>query len=118
MNKTYLVKRTMKGVFKLQNALGTYTFQTLASKNTVDALEEARMLKGKHAWYDVSLDGREGYFMKIEEWISASETGGFVDYDGWGDLLDSNEQFLNKTLSPSRVQEVPLEAKYILWYNK
>jgi hypothetical protein len=47
------------------------------------------------------------------------KSGSFIDYDGYGDLLDKDYNFLNKTYYPSKYKgRTPKNAKYILWYNK
>lgn len=72
-------------------------------------------------WIDHKIDGHRGHLMTIKEWKGCCDDGGFIDYDGYGDLVNSDCEVVGKTVSPSDYTEgrvVLDDAKYILWYNK
>ena len=70
-------------------------------------------------WIDCEIDRYQGHLMTFEEWAEDVKSGSFIDYDGYGDLLDKDYSFLNKTYYPSKYKgRTPKNAKYILWYNK
>lgn len=57
--------------------------------------------------------------MTIGEWKECVEGGGFIDYDGYGDLATETE-CSNIEISPSQAfkYEIPDWATHICWYNK
>lgn len=73
-------------------------------------------------WIDHKIDNHHGYLMTLEEWKASCEEGGFIDYDGYGDLVAEDYTMIGETTRPSahtkRKKVYPPEAKYILWYNK
>lgn len=71
------------------------------------------------SWIDCEIDGHQGHFLDFDAWVEDVKNGSFIDYDGYGDLLDKDYNFLNKTYYPSKYKgKTPKNAKYILWYNK
>jgi hypothetical protein len=57
--------------------------------------------------------------MTIECWKSNVKRGGFIDYDGYGDLATETE-CSNIEIYPSQAfkYEIPEWATHICWYNK
>jgi len=62
---------------------------------------------------------KHGDFMTLKEWLSNVEDGGFIDYDGWGNLATSSE-VSNINIHPSQAEyfKFPEWATHIEWYNK
>jgi hypothetical protein len=60
-----------------------------------------------------------GDHMTWEHFVECVESGGFIDYDGHGDLATATE-CSNITISPSRVQSFkkPAWATHVVWYNR
>lgn len=55
----------------------------------------------------------------VEEFVAMCKSGGFSDYDGFGypvneDRLANSSIFIK----PSKLDEIPEEAVYIMWYNR
>lgn len=73
-------------------------------------------------WIDHVIDGYQGHLMTLEDWKESCDDGGFIDYDGYGDLVTEDYTLLGETTRPSahtkRKRDYPPEAKYILWYNR
>lgn len=72
-------------------------------------------------WVDHVINGSRGHLMKIEHWKLSCEDGGFIDYDGFGDLV-KDEQLMGIFRRPSDVthngRPIPEDATHILWYNR
>lgn len=68
------------------------------------------------------LDRFTGSLMTFSEWKANCEFGGFIDYDGYCDLIDENFKMIGVTRRPSDYMEkrkdFPENAKYVLWYNR
>lgn len=60
-----------------------------------------------------------GDHMTLQDWISACDCGGFIDYDGHGDLATA-DQCSNFQISPSErhLVKIPEWATHVVWYNK
>ena len=90
--------------------------------DTIEAAENWCRETYKDCWIDHMVDGYSGHLMEINEWKECCDDGGFIDYDGCGDLVDSNYHLLGMTRKPSdytnNIREIPENAKYILWYNR
>jgi hypothetical protein len=73
-------------------------------------------------WIDHTIDGYTGHLMTLDEWKADCDSGGFIDYDGFGDLVTADYKLLGEETCPSEYtkhnREYPAEAKYVLWYNK
>lgn len=113
--------------YKLENVNGVWTvsewypnkkkIEELPHKDLISAWEYATEKYEKH-WIDVEHQGRYGYLMTIEDWKESCDQGGFIDYDGDGDILD-DDVFLEdlRWVSPSDRKRVT-KGTHILWYNK
>lgn len=74
-------------------------------------------------WINHILHDSHGHLMTIEDWKECCDGGGFIDYDGNGELIDENYDFIeNGFVKPSHhthlKKEFPKEAKYVMWYNR
>jgi hypothetical protein len=60
-----------------------------------------------------------GDLMTWEDFVDNVECGGFIDYDGYGELAMAT-QVSNVTICPSDVEGFvrPDWATHVLWYNK
>jgi len=60
-----------------------------------------------------------GYLIPLQEWIECVQCGGFIDYDGYGELA-TETQTSNITISPSEMKRYnfPEWATHIMWYNR
>lgn len=76
----------------------------------------------KNCIIDHSIDGYTGDLMSMTEWKESCDCGGFIDYDGYGDLVDSEFKLIGITRRPSdytkKLRDIPENAEYILWYNR
>lgn len=67
-----------------------------------------------------------GDLITIEDWLECVDQGGFIDYDGDGDLLeeiDGEFYLLLASVCPSMVDRGELkdllkEATHVMWFNK
>jgi len=78
------------------------------------------------------IDGYSGHLIPLGEWKECCDGGGFIDYDGYGNAVDENYNIIEISDSldyegnhifPSDYTnlggaKIPLETKYILWYNR
>lgn len=63
--------------------------------------------------------------MTLEEWRAAVESGGFIDYDGFGDLA-TDKEVSDVEVVPSDVESGRLDRliaqfphfTHVAWYNK
>ena len=60
-----------------------------------------------------------GDHMTRDEWLGAVKFGGFIDYDGYGELATIN-QVSNIMIVPSKAKsyKFPEWATHIVWYNR
>jgi hypothetical protein len=60
-----------------------------------------------------------GYLMPLQEWKDCVKCGGFIDYDGYGELA-TETQTSNMMISPSEMKNYnfPEWATHIMWYNR
>lgn len=60
-----------------------------------------------------------GHVMSLEEFISAVECGGFIDYDGFGSYVKDGKES-NITIYPSDVKHGAIRKDFdtIIWYNR
>ena len=76
----------------------------------------------ENCWIDHILEGHSGKLMSMEEWKSSCDCDAFIDYDGYGDLVNSEFKLIGVTRRPSDYtkgrKEIPENAEYILWYNR
>ena len=59
----------------------------------------------------------EEMLMPIEEWKKYVQLGYFIDYDGYGSLVNKNK-VCKTSFYPSDIDELPKEATHIIWYNR
>ncbi len=70
-------------------------------------------------WIDHQIGDSEGHLMLFEDWASDVKCGGFIDYDGWGNVLDKEFNTLKDMYSPSNYKgRRPRNARYVLWFNR
>lgn len=62
----------------------------------------------KHHGYDV---------MHRDYWLGSVECGCFIDYDGYGDMLDKDLTKIGR-IHPSAAGKAPKEFEWIIWYNR
>ena len=69
-----------------------------------------------------------GDLMTVEEFVKCVESGGFIDYDGWGNpaqdpkllpwLVESDIKMDDSiNIIPSKMN-IPRDATHIVWYNR
>ena len=56
--------------------------------------------------------------MTVEDFRENVESGGFIDYDGWGYPVRDGKADYSITVQPSRVNQIPDDATHILWLNR
>ena len=83
------------------------------------ALENAKKAAGRFKKPMFKEIPEYGDLMPLQEWINCCESGGFVDYDGHGNLATA-DKCSRIEISPSqrRVIKYPSWATHIVWYNK
>ena len=99
-------------------------------------IEEAEQWIKEHdkdrPWIDHKIGHHSGKLFPLEEWKECCDDGGFIDYDGYGSAVDENyniidmgkvDDFFDEMISPSDYTEfggdkIPVDTKYILWYNR
>lgn len=80
--------------------------------------EAVQVVKNGDIDYEVSINGQQGAFMTSKTWLECVESGGFIDYDGYGDQVDAQGKFIGGKISPSQARNILLATAYILWYNR
>lgn len=58
-----------------------------------------------------------GNLMTVEEWKENVKSGGFIDYDGYGNAVKDN-MMTERTFYPSQKHLVPKDTTHIMWYNR
>ena len=111
----------------------TYNYYRMPNSPSFNTIEEAEQyIRENHKpkvsydtpWIDHVIEKSHGHLMSLEDWKEDCENGAFIDYDGYGSLVDKNYKFLSEGghAKPSqhthKKRTFPEEAKYILWYNK
>jgi hypothetical protein len=83
-------------------------------------------------WIDHRIGHSRGNLIPLDEWKECCEDGGFIDYDGYGSAVDENYKIIEiadgmdyegNHIWPSDYTvlggaKIPIETKYILWYNR
>jgi len=63
-----------------------------------------------------------GYLMTVAEFKSTCAEGGFIDYDGYGYLVFSDQVEVpslgEAVVLPSEREKIPADATHILWFNR
>lgn len=68
----------------------------------------------------------KGHLMTLKEWKQNCNNGGFIDYDGFEEMLDGNFKTVEigdwTHISPSHYTKskktIPQNVEYILWFNR
>lgn len=67
------------------------------------------------------IDPELGEKMTLKDFLQCVDSGGFIDYDGFGHLA-TETRVSNIVVYPSmifkRIEEVPSWATHIVWYNR
>jgi hypothetical protein len=58
--------------------------------------------------------------MSVSEFRRAVQTGEFIDYDGFADVLDAKGKLLYEFFYPSMLEQegLPENSHTIVWYNR
>lgn len=56
--------------------------------------------------------------LTVEEFKLACEAGAYIDYDGYGYAIKNGFMNTNIWIYPSKLDEIPLDASHICWFNK
>lgn len=102
----------------MQKDTATAIFRTLKFPAAKEALAG-----GVNICYEVHLklgrgDGwSQGALMTAETYKACVKEGSFIDYDGYGDMLDADGKDLGRT-RPSAIKRFKAECVYVLWYNR
>lgn len=61
----------------------------------------------------------DDYHMTLAEWLDDVKCGGYIDYDGHGDLATEDTKS-NVIIQPSDAEDYdfPIWATHIVWYNR
>jgi hypothetical protein len=105
--------------------------------DTIKVAEEWAMAKYNmdRPWIEHKILHSVGRLIAIEQWKQHCDDCDYIDYDGRGDLVNKNYEFLslidmeslnsqdcNISIKPSdytqKRRTIPNAAKYILWYNR
>lgn len=114
----------------------TYKYLRISNSPVHSTIEDAenwiREKDTDHPWIDHVINGYSGHLMPLQEWKECCDVGGFIDYDGYGNAVDSEYKIIQITDSldyegnhiwPSDYttlggKKIPVDTKYILWYNR
>jgi hypothetical protein len=105
----------------------TYKYLRISNSPAHSIIEDAenwiKEYDTDHPWIDHKIDGHTGHLMKLDEWKECCDEGGFIDYDGYGDTIDSEYNLIGNIVKPSDYtklggKKIPIDTKYILWYNR
>ena len=104
----------------MKNDLCTYTYEKYKGELT-DFYEILQYYKKQYPdkWIDSELPQPlgGGYLMTVDDWKEHCEEGFFIDYDGYGYILDKNYICLHNS-RPSARNRVDPKGKFILWFNR
>jgi hypothetical protein len=91
------------------------------TKNIFPTLNEAQNWVNEHFpenCMNCEINGYQGFLLPFDEWVRDVHNGGFIDYDGYGDVLDKDFKIIRAFYYPSDYDIKPEGAEYVLWYNK
>lgn len=54
----------------------------------------------------------------IEEFKELVNSGGFIDYDGYGYPVRDKMADESIVIQPSRLEKIPQDATHIVWFNR
>lgn len=62
----------------------------------------------------------EDHLMSADEFISACQSGSFIDYDGEAEYSNGHTVYMDKIIKPSAVVRGEFDRKYthVVWYNR
>ena len=70
----------------------------------------------------INIEDECGDLFTIEEFIEDCKSGGFIDYDGYGNFANLTQYEPSIDVYPSKLLankiKVPTWATHILWYNR
>ena len=119
------IKLTKDGKWEIFRDFGKARFTKKQFDTHTEAenwIEENKPKKYTQVWCDHKIDSHTGHLMTIKEWKESCDFGGFIDYDGDGDLLDENFEYIFSGIRPSDYTDhnhhIIERASYVLWYNK
>jgi hypothetical protein len=142
MTNFYQIEYSKKdGGWVVKNQSSNYNYTRVAKSPSFSNIEEAENWvrethvgkEGSHnnPWIDHKIGESSGHLMPLQVWKECCDDGGFIDYDGHGDMLDENYEFIESgdeddffkhSICPSgytkKKIKIPSNVKYILWYNR
>ena len=65
----------------------------------------------------VEFDDSCGELFTVKEFLDDCESGGFIDYDGYGNPVKDG-LLMEMPICPSQRDQIPTSATHILWYNR
>lgn len=69
--------------------------------------------------YDGFLDKySNGVMIEVEDFIEDCKLYRFTDDDGYGRAVKNERVNITLEIKPSKINEIPDDAIYILWFNK
>jgi hypothetical protein len=54
----------------------------------------------------------------IDEFKEHCESGGFIDYDGFGHPVKDSKCDPSFIVKPSEIENIPVDATHVVWYNR
>lgn len=82
----------------------------------IDAIESLRNCVLTPVIQD--LDDKDNCLMTVEEFMTACDQGGFIDYDGFGALVVRDPDQRGGIIRPSLRHLIPPHITHILWFNR
>ena len=82
---------------------------TLNSEENEEDLEYIKMMEDHY---------NNGDIMTIESFFNSCKHNYFIDYDGYGELLNEDKSKSGIFISPSEYRNIPEGYKHIAWHNK
>jgi hypothetical protein len=67
--------------------------------------------------YGCSPKGEDDVYT-IEEFKQCCACKAFIDYNGWGYPVKDKMADENIIILPSKLEQIPVDATHIVWYNK
>lgn len=59
-----------------------------------------------------------GDLIQVIEFIRSCKDGWFIDYDGHGRPVKDGKMAKGHTVYPSKIDEIPMDATHIMWFNR
>lgn len=133
----YMLCSDIKSKLKVKSDLKEKLMKVVkAAERTIDFLDKRTGVSGQRSELAESLVGLSsraprprvldpndiGDLMTYERWTECVESGGFIDYDGWGYYATRKGCDRRNQLRPSQYKKgenpKPLWATHVLWFNK